>query len=111
MGLSGSKYSHSSNDYELAIKTSKELEFILASQFQSTGRGLHEKITSASHALPQHLIQQMRFLATIRNKLIHERGFDQIPDRERFIAKFEESAEELEAIIQSRGGNSSCVIQ
>ncbi len=30
-----------------------------------------------------------RFLATIRNKLVHERGFDQIPDRPRFIAAFE----------------------
>ena len=118
MGSTGSKYSHSSNDYELAIKTSKELEYILESQFQATGRGLHEKITSASsqhhdQPLPEHLIRQMRFLATIRNKLIHERGFDHIPDRIRFIAKFEESAKELEAIIRSRGGgqSSSCVVQ
>mmetsp|Transcript_23083 Transcript_23083/g.26746 ORF Transcript_23083/g.26746 Transcript_23083/m.26746 type:complete len:112 (-) Transcript_23083:29-364(-) len=111
MGLSGSKYSHSSNDYELAIEISKELEFILVSQFHSTGRGLHEHITSTSHQLPNHLIKQMRYLATIRNKLIHERGFDTIPDRNEFIAKFEQSAEELDGIIQSRGGQSICIIQ
>lgn len=109
MGLLGSKYS--SNDYELAIKSSKELEYILISQFQSTGRGLHEHITSVSDELPDHLIKQMRYLATIRNKLIHEGEFNNIPDRDQFIAKFEQSAKELDEIIKGRGGESICIIQ
>lgn len=125
MGASTSKqYHHSTNDYELAIKASKELEYILETEFHATGRGLHEKITSASSSqqqsgIPPHLIKQMRYLATIRNKLIHERGFDSIPDRELYIAKFERSAKELESIIIERNknrksggasGSSACVI-
>ena len=35
------------NDYELAIRLSKELEYYLSVHFQATGKGLHEKITSA----------------------------------------------------------------
>jgi hypothetical protein len=53
----------------------------------------------------------MRYLATIRNKLIHERGFDNIPDREAFIKAFETSKSELEVILKERNPNqSTCVI-
>lgn len=109
MGISSSRPRHSSNDYELAIKSSKEMEHILEVEFNATGRGLHEKITSASSQLPPHLVKKMRYLATIRNKLIHERGFDSIPDRTKFIENFEKSADELHQIITTKGGT-SCVI-
>jgi hypothetical protein len=56
----------------------------------------------------------MRYLATIRNKLIHERGFDAIPDRKSFIRNFEESVKELQEIVAKRrgtaGGTSMCII-
>jgi hypothetical protein len=39
------------NDYELVIKASKELEYILEHHFGATGKGLHEKISSASPVL------------------------------------------------------------
>jgi hypothetical protein len=56
----------------------------------------------------------MRYLATIRNKLVHEHGFDAIPDRPRFIQKFEWSAAKLKEIIIKRrgpkGDSSPCVI-
>ncbi|OQS07949.1 hypothetical protein THRCLA_00063, partial [Thraustotheca clavata] len=112
MGQSSSKYVHSSNDYELVIKCSKELEYILENEFGATGRGLHEKISSANAPFSAELIKQMRYLATIRNKLIHERGFDAIPDRANFIMKFEKSAQELESIVKSRQGhgNTNCCI-
>ena len=71
---------------------------------------MHEKITSASDELPPHLIKQMRYLATIRNKLIHDYEFNSIPDRENFIAKFEKSAGELQAIVRQKGGQSTCII-
>ena len=76
MGNSSSTPSHSSNDYELVIKTSKELEYFLELKFKANGKGLHEKINSLPQdSLPMPLIKKMRYLATIRNKLIHERGF------------------------------------
>ena len=37
------------NDYELAIRLSKELEYVLEIHFNATGRGLHEKITTAEN--------------------------------------------------------------
>ena len=101
---------HSTNDFELVIKTSKELEFILEKEFNARGKGLHEKISSVQSELPGKLCRQMRFLATIRNKLIHERGFDAIPDRQSFIASFEASKSELEAILKQRNSNSTCII-
>jgi len=53
----------------------------------------------------------MRYLATIRNKLIHEPGFDAIPDRAQFIKRFEESVAELQAILRARGSPTQNFIQ
>lgn len=103
MGASTSKYSHSDNDFELAIRSSKELEHVLETEFSATGKGLHEKITSAANnvnTLSPKLVRDMRYLATIRNKLVHERGFDAIPDRPQFIQRFESSSAELKTMIQ-----------
>jgi len=100
------------NDYELVIKTSKELEHILERHFNAQGRGLHEKISGAS-GLSARLIRDMRYLATIRNRLIHEQGFDSIPDREVFQQKFLLSFDELEGIIRARnpsGQRDECTI-
>ena len=108
MGSSLSKLNHSTNDYELAIKSSKELEYILEAEFEATGKGLHEKITSASSKCPElsaGLVRNMRYLATIRNKLVHERGFDAIPDRKQFIQRFEASQDELKTMIQYQRTN------
>ena len=106
MGASSSKptnFNTITNDYELAIKSSKELEWTLEQEFQATGKGLHEKISSAATNCPElspSLVRNMRYLATIRNKLVHERGFDAIPDRPQFLARFESSQTELKTMIQ-----------
>jgi hypothetical protein len=98
------------NDYELAIKASKELEYILELHFRSHGRGLHEKISTAQ-GLSSNLVRDMRYLATVRNKLIHERDFDSIPDRQAFRERFLRSSEELERLIKARNPTSSeCLI-
>jgi len=110
MGNASSAYS--SNDYELVIKTSKEIEYILEAEFHATGKGLHEKVTSVSSQLTPKLCKRLRFLATIRNRLIHERGFDAIPDRNNFIAAFEESKSEIATVLQERNSQHtfSCVV-
>jgi hypothetical protein len=108
MGASFSQSTHATNDYELAIKSSKELEYILEVEFEAYGKGLHEKITSAASKCPElsaGLVRNMRYLATIRNKLVHERGFDAIPDRKQFIQKFEASQAELKTMIQYQRTN------
>lgn len=102
------------NDYELAIRLSKELEYYLTVYFQATGKGLHEKITSAERGynakhpndrFPHQLVRSMRRLATIRNKLIHERSFHAIDDRRGFIRTFEDSCQELKVLIAKMNGN------
>ena len=97
---------YSTNDYELVIRSSKDLEWILEQEFDASGKGLHEKISSAAEKYPEELspplVKDMRYLATIRNKLVHERGFDVIPDRQRFIEKFELSQKELRELIAAR---------
>lgn len=108
----GNSTSYSSNDYELVIKASKEIEHILEVEFDAKGKGLHEKVSSVSSQLTPKLCKRIRFLATIRNRLIHERGFDVIPDRGSFIAAFEESKSDIVALLQERNSKQahSCVI-
>ncbi|TFJ87848.1 hypothetical protein NSK_001195 [Nannochloropsis salina CCMP1776] len=97
---------YAKNDYELAIKTSKDLEHLLEQEWGADGKGLHEKITWVQHSdspLPDDLMRRMRFLATIRNKLIHDITYTRIEDRARFIETFERSKRELHAILVKRG--------
>ena len=115
MGNIDSRFSHSSNDFELCITSSKELEHLLDTEFGASGKGLHEKISSVEKELTPKLVRNMRYLATIRNKLVHEHDFNDIPHRARFIENFESSCEELKEILRQRqSGNSdtssNCII-
>lgn len=109
MGAAASKYSD--NDFEMVIRASKDLEALLE-QLGASGKGLHEKINSAFALgqITQRLAKSMRFLATLRNKLVHERGFDSIPDRASFIRTFEASHEELRQIASNEKKTGYCVI-
>jgi hypothetical protein len=90
------------NDYELAIKSCKELEFILETEFGSTGSTLHEMITNANASLPIELIMNMRYVATIGNNLVHEKSFSYIPDQAEFIKRFQRSVNALQEISKQR---------
>jgi len=93
-------------DTELVIHSAKELEYLLETTFGATGRGLHEKISAVEAQLPPALVKRMRFLATIRNRLVHERGFKAIPDRDGFVSAFDASVTELRALVAQRQGGS-----
>jgi hypothetical protein len=94
------------NDFELAIKTSKDLELMLARSFGASGRGLHEKINSVAGQLPDGTIRQLRYIATIRNRIIHEQGFDRIPDRGAFLS----TASRCRASLSQTSASSSCSV-
>lgn len=117
---------NSKNDYEFVIKASKELEYILEHDFGAQGRGLQEKISNAASlrtfssssrrnngfvvhdVFPTQLVQDMRYVATIRNKLIHEPGFDAIPNRAALEATFTRSVDQLQELVlatKERNGN------
>ena len=72
--------------------------------------GLHDKITAARHhekPLSDALQKKMRKLVTIRNKLVHERDFNSIPDRDEFAASFEAVEKELQGMLPK---DRACVI-
>lgn len=117
MGASSSnsinKYS---NDFELVIRASKELEQLLEAEFHApSGKnvGLHEKIGEASHnghKLPPNLVKSLRYIVTIRNKLVHEKDFNTIPERNNFVTTFDEAENSLKKMMQEKNGNSKCII-
>lgn len=59
---------------EGVLTASKKLESLLMS-LGAQGRGLHEKCTSLEHLLPEDIVWAIRFVATSRNKLLHEDGY------------------------------------
>ena len=68
------------SDLDKAVKASKAFERHLRDQHNATGRGLHELIDSAQPSLPREAIKHLRFVATIRNRLVHEDGYDRFDD-------------------------------
>ena len=98
-------------DIKLVIIASKTLEQVLEEHFEASGRGLHEKITSAQ-GLPGDLKRKMRRVATVRNKLIHQIGFDHV-DAD-FKKDFKHCHQELKAILEARaateGGTKRCIV-
>ncbi len=72
------------SDVELAIQWSKRFETLLATKFNATGKGLHERIDSVKAHLPDDVQSKLRIIATIRNKLVHDDAYDAIEDRPGF---------------------------
>lgn len=60
--------------YEIVIENCKDLEGRL-SKIGAIGKGLHEKTSSVAPILDPQLVKELRTVATIRNKLVHEEGF------------------------------------
>ena len=96
----GSSISNIGNDFELAIKASKELEELLA-DVGANGGGLNEKIQEVSDhdMLDPQCVRDIRYIAYIRNKMIHEVGYDEIPNREKFINRYERTVTNIEEIL------------
>ena len=61
--------------YENVIKKAKKIESIL-SDMGAEGKGLNEKLDSIKHRFDEKIIKAIRFIATIRNKLLHEDNFE-----------------------------------
>jgi hypothetical protein len=90
---------HPTNDFELAVRCSKELEYFLETYFRSTGQGLHEKVATAQPALPLSLSKRLHFIGSCRNQIVHVHGVDRLDNREAFIAAFDLSWKELQDLV------------
>lgn len=89
------------SDLKSIIDSIKRLETTLVEQFQADGRGLHEKLSSVEHKIPQNLQRSIRYLATLRNKAIHEDGYE-IEKPEDFLRQAGQAHEQLLAVAQQR---------
>lgn len=74
------------SDLERVVRASKRFEHRLETGYGARGRGLHEKIDSVQDDLDAEVIRALRLVATVRNKIVHEDGYDRIDDRPRFKA-------------------------
>jgi hypothetical protein len=77
-------------EIETAIRYSKETESFLEAQLGEKGCGLHEKISNIEHMLTSDLIKKLRYIATTRNKVVHEAGY-QIDSYEYFVSSCEDT--------------------
>ena len=97
------------NDYELAIKRCKRLEELLEQGFGASGRGLHEKLTSVQSRLPQPLVKKMRYIATVRNRLVHETSVDRLDDKNGFETACNAAEQQLSALLpKAKSNNPGC---
>ncbi len=85
------------SDIELAVKQSQKIESLLRTYYYAEGRGLHQLITSCERRLPNDVISRLRFIATIRNKVVHEEGY-KIEDK----SLFKETCSEVVDILTPR---------
>ena len=60
------------SDIDIVVTQSKALEALLEQKYGATGRGLHEKLTSIEYQLEVGLVKNIRWIATMRNKVVHE---------------------------------------
>ncbi|MBI9031370.1 DUF4145 domain-containing protein [bacterium] len=75
------------------IEYNKKIEKLLSSKYQAQGKGLHSKVTSVESKLAPDLVKKIRYIATVRNKLVHEDDFKDIP--ENFVQTNKEVIAEL----------------
>lgn len=87
------------SDIELAITRVKALESLLEQAFGATGKGLHEKVSSVQAKLSPQLVKKLRFVATVRNKIVHESDYKQIDDRDGFLRACDEAETELRSVL------------
>lgn len=71
------------SDIERVIRASKSLEKLLEQQYGAVGRGLHEKASSVEDQLDAATLKSLRWVATMRNKVVHEDDFE-LPDPQGF---------------------------
>lgn len=99
---SSARFVCAANDYQLVIEASKELEHVLETEFKAEGKGLHEKISGAAPHLAPPTIKSLRYVASVRNALVHDRSVTKLENRALFILKFESALEEINVVLAKR---------
>jgi hypothetical protein len=84
------------SDIDVAIRASRQIEDLLEQRLGATGRGLHEKVTSVEGRLPPPLVKRLRWIASVRNAVVHDHD-GTIRDRAAFDRAVEEAVANLNA--------------
>ncbi|MGR5238501.1 DUF4145 domain-containing protein [Vibrio alfacsensis] len=82
------------SDIEKVVMRTRTIEKLLRTQYHAEGKGLHQLITSCEERLPHDVIAKLRFIATVRNKVVHEEGY-KLDDRKGFMVACDECEKEL----------------
>lgn len=86
------------SDIDLAVKASKQIESTLVRVYGAKGKGLHEKVSSVEKKLPASLVKRIRYVATIRNKILHDDDYRKFDDRSAFKSVFKQIKRELKRL-------------
>ena len=96
------------NDFELAVRACKELEYLLETGFQATGNGLGEKMRSCEgnfkSSRAKELTINTKYITRVRNNLIHDRDVNKIENRKEFIKRCESAIEILQTELELKEG-------
>jgi hypothetical protein len=71
----------SGTDIEVVVLKAKHIEHRLAHAFGAHGRGLHEKITRVAQHFSAAEVQHLRYVATIRNRMMHDIDYNRVENR------------------------------
>ncbi|MGF1752960.1 DUF4145 domain-containing protein [Vibrio makurazakiensis] len=82
------------SDIETVVVRTRRIEKLLRLQYHAEGKGLHQLITSSEERLPHDVIGKLRFIATIRNKIVHEEDY-KLEDKKQFLSVCDECEKEL----------------
>ncbi len=63
------------SDIEVIEIRTRRLEQLLKQQYHAEGQGMHQLITSCEDRLPHDVVQQLRFIATVKNKSVYQNSF------------------------------------
>jgi len=96
------------SDLDIVVHFSQKFEGLLVDNYEAKGKGLHGQISSIEAQLSTELVRKLRKVATIRNKVVHEKDY-KLTKRESFIAHCQETELELLAAIKEK--NRWCLIQ
>ncbi|GEM76880.1 hypothetical protein [Vibrio sagamiensis] len=72
------------SDIEKVVMRTRRLEKLLRTQYHAEGKGLHQMVTSCEDRLPHDVISKLRFIATVRNKVVHEEDY-KLDNRKDFL--------------------------
>ena len=77
--------------YQKILDKTKKIETLL-SEMGAVGKGLHQKLSSIESHIDKGIVRSIRFIASIRNKFLHDANF-KLTDE--LLSDFESSCEKV----------------